>query len=392
MGNFKGRFLFDLPKKPLRSWFHRGELVSQMNTFGSLLRHYRLRAGLGLRTFAALMEERASAVSAIESGRRRPWRRERSLQRAAEVLGLVEPSQVWHQMLSSAHREHVPASAPPGSLLWCWTTEDSPPLCQERAAELADFLGAQFAWEDTYPQGKELPETLTELAIEWRVRRLLGRRISHFASAPVDVESVLETEANVRLEIVPGMIPRHSVQACIVRSAQQTTLYVDRIVADSRPVASYRHLLAQCYAPAVLWDSLGDLQNAEWFMTRQTRGNGSVAERDCDRFALALLLPATPVLSGAENAYRELVEQQGWVDLDEAWRWVRNRLAEQFAVPPALVHRRLLGWPCHLSGRIAQALAAEELSLPPADWIAGNSSSQQRMLFETQPQMRSNVE
>jgi hypothetical protein len=32
------------------------------------------------------------------------------------------------------------------------------------------------------------------------------------------------------------------------------------------------------------------------------------------------------------------------------------------------VHRRLVGWPCHVYGRIAQALAAEEPTLPPCDW------------------------
>jgi hypothetical protein len=90
--------------------------------------------------------------------------------------------------------------------------------------------------------------------------------------------------------------------------------------------------------------------------------------RDCQRFALATLLPAGPVLAAAEDAYQELVQQQGWVEVDVAARAVRNRLAEQFAVPPTLVHRRLVGWPCHVYGRIAQALAAEEPTLPPCDW------------------------
>jgi len=34
-------------------------------------------------------------------------------------------------------------------------------------------------------------------------------------------------------------------------------------------------------------------------------------------------------------------------ELDDATRTLRNRLAEQFAVPPSLVHRRLVSWPCH---------------------------------------------
>ncbi|MCG8449589.1 MAG: helix-turn-helix domain-containing protein [Pirellulales bacterium] len=350
-----------------------------MNTFGSLLRYYRLRAGLGLRTFAALIEQRASTVSAIESGRRTPWRREPLLARIAEVLGLAEASERYQHLFTSTQNGYVETKTLAGKLLWWWTTEDSSSLDTEFAAELANFLSADFALDDA---PGEPTEALTELAIEWRVRQLLGRRSTQIASAPVDVESLLETEADVRLEIVPGMIPRFSVQACIVRSAEQTTLYVDRIVADSRPTSSYRYLLAQCYAPAVLWQSLNARQDAGWFLDLQSNGYWSGAQRDCERFALAMMLPATPVLSGAESAYRELVQQQGWVELDEATSWVRNRLAEQFAVPPALVHRRLLGWPCHLYGRIAQALAAEELTLPPSDWLADQTHPQQRLLFD----------
>jgi transcriptional regulator with XRE-family HTH domain len=353
-----------------------------MTTFGSLLHHYRLRAGLGLRTFATLVEERASAVSAVESGRRLPWRRERTLQRTAEVLGLVEASQSWEQMVELAQESSVLSTPLDGSLLWWWTTEDSPALDNDTAAEMAEFLGVEFSSEKTSLYEDNDSESLTDLGIEWRVRQLLGRRSTPLATAPVDVESVLENEADVRLEIVPGLIPRFSVQACVLRSAEQTTIVVDRIVADSRPTASYRNLLAQCYAPAVLWQWTSELKGAGWFLQWQLCEDWLGMSHNCARFALAMQLPATPLLAGAESAYRELVEQQGWVEFEAAACSVRNRLAEQFAVPQALVHRRLLGWPCHLYGRIAQALAAEEPTLPPADWIADDAPARQRLLFE----------
>ncbi|MCH2113418.1 MAG: helix-turn-helix domain-containing protein [Pirellulales bacterium] len=353
-----------------------------MTSFGSLLRHYRLRAGLGLRSFASLIRERASVVSAIESGRRAPWRRESTLMLVAEVLGLVPGSPLWEKMLSIAHEKHADPEAPCGALVWWWSTEDGHALDRKSAAELADFVGAEFAADDG-ACSSATPESLTELAVEWRVRHLLGRRSTQIATAPVDVESVLETEAGVRLEIVPGLIPRFSIQACAVKSAGHTTLWIDRIVADSRPTAAYRHLLAQTFAPAALWAHSKEAEDATWFLGLPRDGTWARLERECDRFALAALLPASPVLNAAQAIYRELVQQQGWVELEEAVRWVRNRLAEQFAVPPNVVHRRLVGWPCHLYVRIAQALAAEELSLPPADWIASQFSPQQLTLFET---------
>ena len=215
------------------------------------------------------------------------------------------------------------------------------------------------------------------------MRRLLGRRNSQITPGPVDVEAVLENKVGVRIEIVPGLIPRFSVKAVVVKSNKQLIFYVDRIVADSRPLASYRHLLAKCFAPISLWDVQVDQRaGSKWFQDLRASDLWPMALRDCERLALALLLPANPVLAGSESVYSEMVEQQGWVEAEVAARWVRNQLAERFAVPPTLVHRRLVGWPCHLYGRIAQALAAQEPTLPPTDWIVDDEQLRQRTLFD----------
>ena len=353
-------------------------------TFGSLIRSYRLRAGLGLRTFAGLIDQRASTVSAVESGRRAPWRRAETLHRVAEVLGLVESSTLWGKMLELAQTGRASAEkSNGGQLAWWWSDEEVPTLGDAELEELAAFVGATFGALPVEEETEKQLPALTELAIEWRVRRLLGRRSTQVAAAPVDVEGVLENEAGVRIEIVPGLIPRFSVQACVVKTTEGITFFVDRIVADSRPMASYRELLALCFAPLAIREArLGGPWQATRY--RQLRASDAWPQvlRDCERFALAMLLPANPVLAGAESAYSELVQQQGWVDVDDAARAVRNRLAEQFAVPPTLVHRRLVGWPCHLYGRIAQALAAEEPTLPPTDWLVPEKTPRQRTLFE----------
>lgn len=358
-----------------------------MTDFGPLLRARRQQAGLGLRTFAALIGERASTVSAVESQRRAPWRSEETLARVADVLGAPAAFTLpRNTALTNGHAASRGASNEaviPPRLLWWWTDDDGTALDRTVVADLADFVGAgptevvgeaqrDFAWP-----------SLTELAIEWRVRQLLGRRGAQVTAAPVDVEAALENGAGVQLEIVPGLVPRFSVQACAVGTANRVTLYVDRIVADSRPMASYRHLLATCFAPAVL---CGDApETVDWYLAQQESALWQQVLRDCQRFALAILLPAGPVLVAAETAYQELITQQGWGEVDAAARTVRNRLAEQFAVPPSLVHRRLVGWPCHVYGRIAQALAAEEVTLPPCDWWDHEQQpATQRELFATQ--------
>jgi hypothetical protein len=132
-----------------------------------------------------------------------------------------------------------------------------------------------------------------------------------------------------------------------------------------------------------LWVGTSEPPGNCWFARLQQHEDWPQLLRDCERFALAMLLPAGPLLTAAEMAYREVVEQQGWVETDVAAHAVRNRLAEQFAVPPLLVHTRLVRWPCHVYGRIAQALAAEEFTLPPLDWFEEEpGTARQRMLFE----------
>ena len=346
---------------------------------------------MGLRTFAGLVGERASTVSAIESGRRAPWRREETLRRVANVLGKEDQATLFpDQEVLAGHgatgNGELEQPLFGGQLLWWWAGEEATPLEPVAVAALAEFVGAEtsLASAADLPQEQIAWPSLTELAIEWRVRNLLGRRGAQVTVAPVDVEAVLEHEADVWLEIVPGLVPQFSVQACAVATANGTKLYIDRIVSDSRPLASYRYLLASCYAPVTLYDrSTSQTGCAEWFHALQHNECWPQALRDCQRFALAMLLPASPVLAAAQSAYQEVVSQQGWVDVEIAARSVRNRLAEQFAVPPPLVHRRLMRWPCHVYGRIAQALAAEEIILPPADWIESKGElPMQRELFK----------
>lgn len=364
-----------------------------MEPFGQQLRRLRTRAGLGLRTFAELIAERTSTVSAIELGQRAPWHRQERLDRVADVLGLVDSSDFCGEFFALARNGPSTngASTQKGSLVasggrlgWWWVTDHAPELDHPTIHDLASFIGADYSTTPHESSTDELIRypTLTELAAEWRVRQLLGHRESYLAAAPVDVEAVLERHAGVQIEIVAGLIPRFSVQACAVVRDYGLAFLVDRIVADSRPLASYRELLARLFAPAALW--IGDLKLSPgpWFYKLQQKADWPQLLRDCERFALSMLLPAAPILAAAEAAYCEVVEQHGWVDTETAVRTVRNRLAEQFAVPPLLVHTRLTRWPCHVYGRIAQALAAEELTLPPLDWFVEEEMPRQRLLFD----------
>lgn len=72
--------------------------------FGELLRNYRLAAGFGLRRFAAMVNLKASNLSDVEHGRRRPPEDRDKLREIADALGLVEGSEECRHLYDAARR------------------------------------------------------------------------------------------------------------------------------------------------------------------------------------------------------------------------------------------------------------------------------------------------
>lgn len=350
-----------------------------MQAFGPRLRQLRIEAGLGLRTFAQLVDQRASVVSAIESQRRGPWRDDEILLQAANVLGVELDLLTEGDSTSAKFDQDEQWSLEPLSRLHSWVLSpaasaaggepDGSILDDQAQAKLAATLGV----EPPFPAGRddsELPQPLTDLAMEWRARRLTAR-----LSTPVDVEVALERNG-VRLEIVAGLVPRYSVQACVTyeepeeetdeqnndRVSLPATVWIDRTIADSHPPASYRLLLARAFAPLALSCEHLDA-------------------RDAGRFALATLLPAAPLQAAAERAYTDYIDRYGWLSASVMKQYLCNQLAEQFAAPPRLIAQRLDGWPCPLTHRLELALDAHERTLPPTDWQRSLEPAEQLLLF-----------
>ena len=343
-------------------------MSDSLSDYGLHLWRFRRAAGLGLRSFAALIDQRASVVSAIENGDRPAWRDPRVLARVARVLG-TEARDDW---LRQYDREGACASD--DRLLW-WNGSADAPLGDEEIGELCAFLGvrpSELTTGDFPPSPGDQSLPLTDLAIEWRARRTLSRRGHAAAIEPIDVEAALE-DAGWRIVVVPGLLPRFSVSACAVRRADgQLVLLVDRIHADVRPVANYRLLLAATAAPLALTDHLREA-------VELAGADGS--RRDCERFALAMLLPGGVVASAAEQIYADLAANRRVPSLEFALRELRNRLATQLAAPAELVERRMASWPCRVDDRVRVALDADEPSLPPLDWLPDWRPAQQRWLF-----------
>ena len=82
-------------------------------TFGQYLRDLREDAGIGLRELAELIGQKASNLSAVESGARVPFHDPVLLRKIAEYLELPEHSNRWHRFFDLARR----ADSPPADTL-----------------------------------------------------------------------------------------------------------------------------------------------------------------------------------------------------------------------------------------------------------------------------------
>jgi transcriptional regulator with XRE-family HTH domain len=75
-----------------------------MGQFGPLLKELRLKANIGLRRFAELVDIKPSNLSDIENERRHPPGAPEKLREIAEALGLAEESDEWQRLFDAARR------------------------------------------------------------------------------------------------------------------------------------------------------------------------------------------------------------------------------------------------------------------------------------------------
>jgi len=73
-------------------------------SFGKLLKRFRLRAGIGLRRLAEMIEVEPSNLSALEHGRRSPPAEPERLRAIADAVGLMEGSRDWEEFFNAARK------------------------------------------------------------------------------------------------------------------------------------------------------------------------------------------------------------------------------------------------------------------------------------------------
>ncbi len=101
--------------------------MARRQTFGEFLRTCRLKAGLGLRTFAEAAELKPSNLCAVEYGRQPPPRNAEALNRIADALGLPRDSRERRRLFDLAGK-HRPGALPPDVAAFAGRTPGIPVL------------------------------------------------------------------------------------------------------------------------------------------------------------------------------------------------------------------------------------------------------------------------
>ena len=101
--------------------------MGKRQTFGEYLRACRLKAGMGLRTFAEAAGMKPSNVSAIEYGRQAPPQSDAGLRRMADALGLPLASEERRRLADLAVK-HKPGALPPDVAAFAGRTPGIPVL------------------------------------------------------------------------------------------------------------------------------------------------------------------------------------------------------------------------------------------------------------------------
>lgn len=222
----------------------------------------------------------------------------------------------------------------------------------------------------------------TELEIERLAQQLLSTKPQLPSRLPIDVELLLESQPGVVLKVVPGMMARFSVHACVCRSAdQQTTLvYVDRAVSDSRTEWYYREILAEVLGHMTLHAAVLDQTiGIDDYLALRSSPEWPRIARDVRRFALGLLAPEELVEREADAAYRRLVVGSGH-DRVVAYLCLFFELERTFCTSRKLILPRMLRRPCDIRGRLINSMTRESPRLLGPD-SAGLGSAVQLELF-----------
>lgn len=187
---------------------------------------------------------------------------------------------------------------------------------------------------------------------------------------PVNVEALLETCADVDLDVVANLAITANHAGCVCRpeNGPELVVYVDQRIADSGSKAQYNAVIAEELAHIELHRPIFmQVKSIEDFLEVQRSKWWHRMERDARFFSSALRMPFKNLVLNSESLYVEIIDEHGFGNISQTQKLLRNALADKFQVPPEDMHVRLMQWPCQLFFRVELSVQARSQRLLSTD-------------------------
>lgn len=212
--------------------------------------------------------------------------------------------------------------------------------------------------------------TYRDSEIERLAQDTLRRRPDVEFKAPINIELLVENEANVSLEVMYGLVHKHRVEGCVCKKymSHELIVGVDQVMLAG-PWPAYNAVLGEEYAHIRLHPALFlYVETAADFVGLQADPQWPRFERDARRFSAAIRMPTELVCPEAEAIYGHVVREDGFGNVVAIEKSIRNRLAEHFRVSLSDMQSRMQSWPCNLLDRIRMSIQSRSLTLIPGSW------------------------
>lgn len=201
--------------------------------------------------------------------------------------------------------------------------------------------------------------------LERRAETLLRDRGGWPPTIPVDIESLVDQEPGLLLDILPGLQEVSGV-AGLARYEPDTDtmrIIIDAEVADHPSASFYRFTVAEEFAHVLLHrEIMTQVRTLEDLLALHAWRSYHEIDRNAKRLAAALLMPTITVAQEARRVYPALVKVSGFGDPAAVQAHLEERVARLHGVSAGAMRYRLKEWPLRITQKVERAMR-ERLAL-----------------------------
>lgn len=199
----------------------------------------------------------------------------------------------------------------------------------------------------------------TAAELERRAEELLRARSGWPPAIPVEIDSLVDQEPGVLLDILPGLQQLAGVAGLVRYEPEQDRLriLIDAEVADHPSASFYRFTVAEEFAHVLLHrEIMIQVQTVADLAALHAWSGYATIDRNAKRLAAVLLMPAITVSGDARALYPRLVKAVGFGDPNAVQAHLAERLSRRYRVSAQAMRNRLKEWPLRITQKVERAM------------------------------------